>query len=140
MQDVVAEIERKLEERKPSVYNKNAVAALLTACSNPVEALGKIFLGREDAVEVEKAKLQQDAILAMVIKIASALEEYAAQDTAGSIILNGTIEAKGRHGDHVVGAEIAGRQAVHFQPGTRITAEGGGGGSVTGLKIVEDER
>lgn len=135
MQDVVAEIERKLEERKPSVYNKNAVAALFTACSNPVEALGKVFLGRGDAVEAEKARLQQEAILAMVIKIASALEEYSAQDTAGSIILNGTIEAKGRYGDRVLGAEIAGQQSVRFQPGTRITAEGGGGGSVTGLKI-----
>lgn len=135
MQDVLVEIERKLEERKPSVYNRNAVTALFAACSNPVEALGKVFLGREDAVEAEKTKLQQEAILAMVIKIAAALEEYAAQDTAGSIILNGTIEAKGRYGDHVLGAEITGQQSVRIEPGTRITVEGGGGGSVTGLKI-----
>lgn len=135
MDHVIAEIERKLEERKPGVYNKNAVSAFLTAFSNPVEALGKIFIGRAEAVEAERNRLQQEAILDVVIKISSALEEFAAKESVGPIILNGSIEAKGKFGDHVLGAEITGERAVRFEPGTKITVEGGGGGSVTGLKI-----
>ncbi len=55
-------IRDKLREREKQVVNRNALAALLGALK--LDALGKIFLGRKDALETEKLHIQQEIVLA----------------------------------------------------------------------------
>lgn len=65
-------IERKLVERKKRVVNRNALDALFHALPNPIGSLGKIFLGRKDALEAEKLRIQQDIILDLLCRIEDA--------------------------------------------------------------------
>jgi hypothetical protein len=72
--DIRREIESELSRRKKQVVNKNAIDALCS-CFAPIQALRKVFSGREDAIDREKQKVTLDAILELLIKIDNAISD-----------------------------------------------------------------
>ena len=51
----------RLKKREKQVVNRNALAALLSVLK--LDSLGKIFLGRKDALESEKLRIEQEMVL-----------------------------------------------------------------------------
>lgn len=135
-QDLQHAIDQELQRRSGRIVNRNAFAALLAAMGSQVEALGKIFLGRQEALDAEKARLMQDAVLEMLCKIDDAISSLNKSAEKQGISIAGFIEAEGHNSDSVIGAHIGhDAQNVRIQPGTHIRAGGSGNGSVIGLKI-----
>jgi hypothetical protein len=52
--EVEAAIEARLRERRKSILNRNAIDALFGTFSDPVGALGQVFIGRGEAIDFEK--------------------------------------------------------------------------------------
>jgi len=132
-------IERKLAERKKRVVNRNALDALFHALPNPIGSLGKIFLGRKDALEAEKLRIQQDIILDLLCKIedaSSSTKDKALKQGEIINIISGEIEAHGYAADEVIGVLITSDAGTtEFKPGTHIKVTGKGSKKVTGLQI-----
>lgn len=134
--EVEAAIEARLAVRESSVRNRNAIRALFGAFSDPVGSLGQIFLGGSDAVDSERQRLQQDAILELLCRIDEAIAEVGATAAAKGVEISGLIETSARDGETVVGVEIEKDAGpVRFQPGTHIKTTSIGAKSTTGLKI-----
>jgi len=134
--EVEAAIEARLAERESSVRNRNALRALFGAFADPVGSLGQIFLGGSDAVDSERQRLQQDAILELLCRIDEAISDIGATAAANGIEISGLIETSAHNGETVVGVEIGNDAGpVRFQPGTHIKTTSNGTKSTTGLKI-----
>jgi len=132
-------IQQKLKESHDRVVNKNAFKALLGAFTNPIDSLGKIFLGRQDALDEEQSKITQDIILDMLCQIHDALnqaETKAGEHNLNWSLISGEIEVEGNNTENVTGVHIAeGAGPVEFKPGTHIKASANGAKNLTGLKI-----
>lgn len=129
-------IEEQLARRKKEVLNHNAIEALFGAFSDPMGALGKIFVGRDDAMGIEKQKIIQDVILEMLCKIDEAISQAAKNINAQGVVLQGLIETIAHGAESVVGVEIEENGgAVTIQPGTHIRTIAAATKSVTGVKI-----
>jgi hypothetical protein len=132
-------IDAALEQRKTKVLNRNAIKALLGCFSNPVDALGQVFLGRTDAVNAERQRLEQEAILDLVCRIDAGISTALDKLKAGSaspVLIQGLIETLAINAEVVTGVDVtAGAGPVEFKPGTRIRTTGSGVRSLTGLRI-----
>jgi len=130
------EINMQLEAKRKKVLNRNAMSALFGVFSDPVGALGKIFIGRGDAVEAEKQKIAQDLMLELLCKIDEAISQTVNQSASQGVVINGLIETTAQGAETVIGVHIAENSgAVTLQPGTHIRTSATGSQSVTGLKI-----
>lgn len=133
---VESAIEEQLANRKKKVLNRNAIGALFGAFSDPVGALGKIFVGRDDAIDAEKQRITQDVMLELLCKIDEAISQAAKDSGARSVVLQGLIETTAHGAESVVGVEIAENSgAVTMQPGTHIRTTATASKNVTGVKI-----
>jgi 2-hydroxy-3-keto-5-methylthiopentenyl-1-phosphate phosphatase len=137
--DVRKNIQLELEKRQTKVLNKNAVNALFEALPSPVKALGKIFVGRQDAIENEKQKITQDIILDLLVSIDRAITQ--AMETAHEKgidwkVISGNIQSYGERAKEVIGVEIfSDAGSVELKAGTHIRATGKDVDKITGLKI-----
>jgi len=135
-QEIESAIVAELANRKRKVLNRNAISALFGAFSDPAGALGKIFVGRDDALEAEKQKIIQDVILDMLIKIDEAISQAASTSTARGFQLQGLIETTAHGAESVVGVHVAENSgSVTMQPGTHIRTFATASKSVIGVKI-----
>ncbi len=145
IEQLKAEIERRVISNQTRVLNKNAIDAALAAIGgmlsgnpmSPIEGLMKIFFGRTEALEGEKQRQTQQIILELVCKISAALEEAekAAQQASG-ISLDGLIEVTARGGQTAKGAVITENSGpTSFNPGTRIIVNSENVQHTTGLQI-----
>jgi hypothetical protein len=135
-QDIQRAIDAQLVNRKRKVLNRNAISALFGAFSDPVGALGKIFVGRDDALDAEKQTIIQDVILEMLCKIDEAISQAATNSTACGFQLHGFIETTAHGAESVVGVHVAENSgSVTMQPGTHIKTSASASKNVTGLKI-----
>ncbi|WP_431511672.1 hypothetical protein [Variovorax sp. DAIF25] len=133
---IEARLEEGLKARGKAVVNRNAVSALFGAFSDPVGSLGKIFLGRQDALDAEAARLKQDVIVELLCKIDDALSGASHAATSSEVVIEGLIEASGHQADEVVGVSIeSGGENVRFAAGARVSASGQDVKSVTGVRI-----
>ena len=134
--DLQRAIEEQLASRQRRVLNRNAFSALFGAFSDPLGALGKIFFGRNDALELERQRIAQDAILELVCRIDDAITSVAAAARDKGITIGGLIETTTSGAARVVGVDISSDAgSVTLQPGTHIRTIATGSESVTGLKI-----
>lgn len=62
-QDIEKAIEDQLRARGKDILNRNAVAALFGAFADPVGALGKVFLGRNDAIAAARQRIEINVII-----------------------------------------------------------------------------
>jgi len=144
-EEVEEAILEKLEKRKSTVLNRNALKALFACFSNPLGSLGQLFIGRVEAVDAERVRIEQEIILDLLCRIDDALAEaaLAAQKKlpVQQCIVCGEIEAYGEGVEEITGASI-GKDAgqVEFKPGTRIRASGKDAKRITGLKIGGSEK
>lgn len=136
--EVAKAIETVLEQRKRRLVNKNAVRAFLSAWNDPFSALGQIFMGRADVIDAERQRIAQDTMLDLLCKIDDAmtvtLSELGQQELPRTIV-QGLIEAQGKHVDDVTGLSIGHDATVEFAPGTHVRAQGENAGSVVGVRI-----
>ena len=129
-------IDEQLKSREKKVLNRNAISALFGAFSDPVGALGKIFVGRDDAIDAEKQKIIQDVILEMLCKIDDAISQAAQESTKQGFILQGLIETSAHGAESVVGVHVGENSgSVTMQAGTHIRTIATASKNVTGLKI-----
>jgi hypothetical protein len=137
--EIEEEIAKQLHSRKGRVLNRNAIDALFLSVSNPVEALGKVFLGREVALEAEQHRIQQEIILDILCKIEESLNKTREKPITQSDIINiisGEIEAHGYDADEVIGLLITSDAGpTELKLGTHIKVKGKGSKKVTGLQI-----
>lgn len=131
-------IEAELKQREVEVLNKNAISAFLSSFTDPLGSLGKIFLGRKDALDAEHIKVAQDMTLDLLVKIDTAISELEEQANEAGIhnIVSGIIEVHGKDSEEVTGVHIKkGSRATELKPGTHIKTSAEGARNVTGLKI-----
>ena len=137
-------IENKLAEREKHVVNRNALDALFSVFTNPISSLGKIFLGRKDALNAERLRIQQNTILDLLCKIDEAIsgkEDKALGKREILNIISGEIEAHGHDVEEVIGAFIASDAGLtELEPGTHIKASGTRAKKVTGLQIGNEPK
>jgi len=139
-EEVEKAIQDKLERRKRKVLTRNAMKALFVCFKDPIGSLGQLFVGRQDAVDAERVRIEQEIILDLVCRIDDALAQAAstAQEklSVQRCLVCGEIEAYGEGVEEITGVSIkedAGQ--VELKPGTRIRASGKDAKRITGLKI-----
>lgn len=94
-----------------------------------------MFLGRQDALDAERARIERGIILDLVVKIDEALTQAAQQAIQNGVSVGGTFEANIYAGSTGVVMHIAeDAQTVNFQPGTKVVMNLHGG-SGTALQI-----
>jgi len=136
LEELEAVIDLELSKRRNKVLNRNAYKAFFGMFSDPVGALGQIFIGRKDAIDAERARIAQEKMLEMLVTLDDAFSKSAVIAKDVGIEVQGLIRAKGVNVDHVVGLDIgATSSAVKIKPGTTISATLENGKSLTGLKI-----
>lgn len=137
LEDVQKEIEQQLKKTESRVLNRNAFSALFGAFTDPAGALGKIFLGRSDALDQEKQRIAQEIILKMLCKIDDAISgmESSARNAGVMNVVSGTIEVHAKNSDSAIGVHITGSRATELKPGTHIKTTSSNVRSTTGLKI-----
>jgi hypothetical protein len=135
-QDVERAIEEQLASRSKKVLNRNAMSALFGACADPVGALGKVFLGRSDAIEAERQRIAQGLILDLLCNIDAAISQAASESSKQGVSIEGLIETTVQSADSVVGVHISeGMSNVTLRPGTHIRTVVGSATNVTGLQV-----
>ena len=129
-------ISEQLVLRKKNVLNRNAISALFGAFSDPIGAIGKVFVGRDDAINAEKQRIAQDVMIELLCKIDDAISQAAQVSAVQGVTINGLIETSAHGAESVVGVHIAENSgAVTLQPGTHIRTSATSSRSVTGLQI-----
>ena len=140
-EEIEKAIEHSLAERKKHVVNHNALNALFGVFGSPTGSLGKIFLGKEDALATEKLRIQQNVILDLLCQIDDAISqarEEASKRGVDWIVISGEIEAYGVDAEEVTGARITPDAGLtEIKPGTHIKASGTRVRRVTGLEVGE---
>ena len=140
-ENIEQEISERFQARRNKVLNRNALNALFGAFSDPIGSLGKIFVGRNDAVESEKMRITQDIILDLLCKIEEALSQAMEQAKSNKISINGLIETSAQNADSVVGLHIAQAAGpVELQAGTHIRTTAFNTKKVTGVEIGGDTK
>lgn len=135
-QDIERAIDEQLASRSTKILNRNAIAALFGAYADPVGALGKIFLGRGDAIEAERQRIAQSVIIDLLCKIDAAISQAASESSKQGISIGGLIETTVQSADSVVGVHIAeGMSNVALRPGTHIRTVVTSATNVTGLQV-----
>lgn len=135
-QEIEKAIESELAARRKQVLNRNAVTALFGAFTDPVGALGKIFLGRDDALETERQRIEQGVVIELLCKIDAALTQAAVESSNQGILICGLIETTVESADSVVGVHISeGMTNVTLAPGTHIHTVVTNAKDITGLQI-----
>ncbi|MCR8956263.1 hypothetical protein M0765_000510 [Variovorax sp. S2] len=125
-----------LEARSKKVLNRNAWVAFAGVFSDPVGALGKLFLGRGEALEAEEGRIKQDIALDLLCKIDEAISSALRESSEKGISLDGLIEAVGHGSGSVTGLDISpDAKNIQIKPGTKVSATSHGSGSVTGMRI-----
>lgn len=128
-----------LQTRRNKVVNRNALQALFGAVMDPVNSLGKVFLGRQDALDTERARIAQDIMLDLLCKMDDAIRQ--AQHSAsnsGVTRVTGLIEATAEHGDQLVGADIS--APAELGPGFHVKVSSSNVKNVTGLRITNNQK
>jgi len=129
-------INKELEKRGKKVVNLNALSALLGAFNDPVGSLGKIFIGRIDALETEESRIKTDIMLDLLCDIDKAISKAANNASKHGLertIISGTIAAYGKDVEEVTGVKIT--TTAELKPGTHIKASGERVKKVTGLDV-----
>ncbi|WP_144432738.1 hypothetical protein, partial [Pseudomonas savastanoi] len=75
-QQLEQRIEDEVQARAPRVLNKNALNALFGAFGGPgaaIASLGKIFFGREDALDKERQRIERQSVIELLCMIDDAL-------------------------------------------------------------------
>lgn len=138
-EEIEAAIEGALARRRKGVLNRNALKALFVAFGNQGEALGQVFLGREDALEGERHRLQQEKILELLVNIDNAITQTAndlREIGESTVLVQGLIDVTGERTENVTGVHIvADSGPVEFQPGTHIRARAADAVNLTGLRV-----
>jgi hypothetical protein len=138
-EEIEATLCHELEQRRKKVLNRNAIDALFGAFENPVGALGKIFVGRRDALEREQDSIRQELVLDLLCRIDEALTEAQQKAQRSGIKwteVSGKIEAIGVDTDEITGVRITSDAGpVEFKPGTHIVVSATGARRVVGLDI-----
>lgn len=134
--ELEANIAAELATVKNTALNRNAISALFGAFGDPVGALGKIFLGRDDAVDAEKHKIERSCILDLLCDIDEALKKMHTSSASQGVTIAGLVEADGTDVDKVVAIHIQDNSpTVHFGEGSVVRAKASGSGSLTALLI-----
>lgn len=134
--EIVARIDDELHASNRKIVNRNALAALFGATTDPIGSLGKIFLGRKDAVELERSRIKQDIILELLCKMDDALSNANAQGSQKGVTIDGLIEAQAKGGDLLVGLDIGSNaDNVRMQSGSGVSVKGDGTHTVIGVRI-----
>jgi hypothetical protein len=131
-------INEELQRNSERVLNKNALSALFGAFGGPgaaVSALGKIFLGRGDALDAERHRIERRCIIELLCSIDDALKQSFAKAENQGVSLDGLIETSVKDADQVVGVDILSNQRVNFAPGTRIKTDAQNVKEAVGLRI-----
>lgn len=129
-------ISEQLALRKKSVLNRNAISALFGALTDPIGALGKVFVGRNDAIDAEKQRISQDVMIELLCRIDDAISQAAQVSASQGVTIGGLIETIAHGAESVIGVHIAENSGpVNLQPGTHIRTSSTTSISVTGLKI-----
>ncbi len=131
-------ITEELQRNSARVLNKNALSALFGAFGGPaaaISSLGKIFLGRDDALDAERHRIERRCIIELLCSIDDALKQSYAKAEAIGVSLDGLIETTVKDADQVVGVDILANQRVDFAPGTRITTNAQNVREAVGLRI-----
>jgi len=134
-----------LSRRKRKVLTRNALKALFACFKDPIGSLGQLFIGRQDAMDAERVRIQQEIILDLLCRMDEALSKAALAEQeklpVQRCVVCGEIEAYGQGVDEITGVSI-GKNAgqVEFKPGTRIRASGEDARRITGLEIGRSEK
>ncbi|MBD9599271.1 hypothetical protein IB252_05390 [Pseudomonas sp. PDM10] len=140
-QDLEQKILAELGDRRAGVVNRNAISALFGAFTDPVAALGKIFLGRADAIDAERLKIERGCILDLLCAIDDALVNVGEAAKAQGVVIDGLIETVAFDVEDVVGVDLdSSAGQTRFLSGTHIKTEATGAKRVTGLKIGGSNR
>jgi len=137
-QQLETRIKEELQSNAPRVLNKNALAALFGAFGGPaaaISSLGKIFLGREDALDAERQRIERKCVIELLCSIDEALNQSLARAQETGVFLDGLIETSVTDAGSVVGVDVFANQRVTFAAGTRIRTEAQNVGEVVGLRI-----
>jgi len=138
-EDIESAIEHSLAERKKRIVNRNALNALFGAVADPVGSLGRIFLGRNDALATERLRIQQDIVLDLLCQIDDAISQSRKEASRRGVdwtTISGKIETYGVDAEEVTGARITPDAGLtEIKPGTHIKASGTRVRRVTGLEI-----
>jgi len=135
-----SEIERAIQAQVAAtsnrVLNRNAISALFAAVSDPVGALAKVFLGRADALDVERAKIERQIILDLLCNIDDALKEAQQKAASEGVVVSGLIEIDVTDGDCATGIDIGHASGpVEFANGTRVSVTTERVSQTTGVRI-----
>ncbi|WP_122687586.1 hypothetical protein [Pseudomonas viridiflava] len=133
-----ANISEDLKLVKGRAVNKNALAALFGAFGGPtaaVASLGKIFFGRDAAIDQAQHKIERGYILDLLCSIDEALTQLKTSAEKSGVKIDGLIDTFAEDSGSVIGVDIGGPQRVDFAPGARIRTEAKNSTSVTGLRI-----
>ena len=134
-----------LGRRKRKVLTRNALKALFSCFSDPIGSLGQLFLGRQEAMNAERVRIEQEIILDLLCRIDDAISKaaLAAQEKlpVQHCVVCGEIEVYGQGVDEIKGVSI-GKEAgqVELRPGTRIKASGKDARRIIGLEIGGGEK
>ncbi|WP_046235187.1 hypothetical protein [Pseudomonas syringae pv. coryli] len=129
-------IASELAEREGRVLNRNALSALFGMFSDPIGSLGKIFIGRADAIDAEKHRLEQTHILDMLCSIDDLLRDLQSKAAKDGIIIDGLIETTVENAVEVIGFHVTGDAGnVVIRPGTCVKTHVGNAEKVTGFKV-----
>ncbi len=135
-QEIESAISEQLVLREKRVLNRNAIGALFGAFADPIGSLGKIFVGRNDAIEAEEQRITQDVMIELLCKIDDAISKAAEVSASQRVTISGLIETSAHGAESVVGVHIAENSgAVNLQPGTHIRTSATASRNVTGLQI-----
>jgi len=135
--EIRREIEAELDKRKKRVVNENAINALFAVFPGPVQALGKVIFGRNQAIQRERRDITIERILTLLSRIDGAISDNDGRtDGIDWTVIGGDIEAYGENVVEVTGVDILGDAGpVELTPGTCIRASGKEVDRITGLRI-----
>lgn len=134
--EVELAIETEMAARGRKVLNRNALSALFGAFSDPVGALGKVFLGRQDALDAEKMRVQVDIIIELLCRIDDALSTAHQSAKQSAVIVDGIFELNADGIDNAFGIHIEeGAGPVEFAMGTRSVVTARNTKNASALKI-----
>jgi hypothetical protein len=128
-----------LKQRNKILLTKTALKVLFAVLPNPVKFLGQIFLGHGEAIDAERQRLQQLAIIDLLCTIDDAIAQMSEKLRAAqapTVVVEGLIETHAVNTGAVTGVQVTSDAGpVEFKPGTHILTTGRGTTNLTGLRI-----
>ena len=74
-EDITAVVEETTKRRSTPAVRRSAVLAILSAYSDPLGSIGRLFLGGEDIREMQRARARQEAMLELLCAIKAEISE-----------------------------------------------------------------